>query len=73
MNEDALRALIREAISRHLDPQAGPPQPPFATTPVTLLTHASHYRYGLPAGDGPCLIEPTVTCNHCGYCQSHGH
>jgi len=24
-------------------------------------------------GDGPCLIEPAVTCNHCGYCKSYGH
>jgi hypothetical protein len=73
MNEDALRALIREAVARRLDPVSAPVQPPLRTTPVTLLTHASHYRYGLPAGDGPCLIEPAVTCNHCGYCQSHGH
>ena len=72
MNEDALRALIRDTVARHLDRPESPPLP-FRTTPVTLLTHASHYRYGLPAGDGPCLIEPTVTCNHCGYCQSHGH
>jgi hypothetical protein len=30
----------------------------------------------LPAGadgDGPCIIEPAVTCNHCGYCKSYGH
>ena len=20
-----------------------------------------------------CVIEPSVTCNHCGYCRSHGH
>ena len=24
-------------------------------------------------GDGACLIEPTVRCNHCGYCLSYGH
>ena len=27
----------------------------------------------LPVGadsDGPCLIEPAVICNHCGYCKS---
>jgi hypothetical protein len=23
--------------------------------------------------DGACLIEPSVRCNHCGYCQSYGH
>jgi hypothetical protein len=38
--------------------------------------HASHLL--LPVmrggdGDGACLIEPTVRCNHCGYCQSYGH
>ena len=22
---------------------------------------------------GPCLIEPSVRCNHCGFCQSYGH
>ena len=30
----------------------------------------------LPAGmdtDGPCMIEPAVACNHCGYCKSYGH
>jgi len=39
----------------------------------TPAGHASHYRYVLPESDGPCLIEPTVQCNHCGFCQSHGH
>jgi hypothetical protein len=38
--------------------------------------HASHAMFILPTGldaDGPCLIEPAVTCNHCGYCKSFGH
>ncbi len=29
--------------------------------------------FALPAGadaDGPCIIEPAVACNHCGYCKS---
>lgn len=75
MNEDALRALIREAIARRSDPR----QPGAEATdrgPAQLLAlgaHASHFRYALPDSGGPCLIEPTVQCNHCGYCQSHGH
>jgi predicted Zn-ribbon and HTH transcriptional regulator len=73
MNEDALRALIRQAVARHLAPDAAPPQAAFRTDPLTVLTHASHFRYTLPDSGGPCLIEPTVACNHCGYCQSHGH
>ena len=69
MDEDALRALVRDAVARHLGGQPG--QPP--DRPVNLLAHPSHYRYTLPESDGPCVIEPSVRCNHCGYCQSHGH
>lgn len=70
MNEDALRALIRESIARHL---GEPPPTQLPQVPVTFVSHASHYRYALPPSDGPCLIEPGVACNHCGYCESHGH
>jgi hypothetical protein len=58
MNEDALRALVRDV---------GAP-------PLSFAPHSSHYRYAaLPSSGGPCLIEPNVRCNHCGYCESHGH
>ena len=72
MNEDELRALVRDAVARHL---GGPAQTPSgAPVRTTVLTHPSHYRFtSLPKSDGPCIIEPTVTCNHCGYCESHGH
>ena len=73
MNEDALRALIRQAVARHLTPDASLSQAPVRSEPVTFVTHASHFRYPLPGSGGPCLIEPAVTCNHCGYCESHGH
>jgi hypothetical protein len=26
-----------------------------------------------PAGETECVIEPTVTCNHCGHCLCYGH
>jgi hypothetical protein len=32
--------------------------------------------FTVPSGadaDGPCIIEPAVMCNHCGYCKSMGH
>ena len=70
MNEDALRALVREAVARHLAPGARP-QPD--ERPLAFSAHASHFRYALPESDGPCLIEPAVACTHCGFCQSHGH
>ena len=70
MDEDLLRAMIREAVSRRLGAEN---QPPANAEPLPLRAHASHYRYDLPDSGGPCLIEPGVPCNHCGYCQSHGH
>ncbi len=67
--EDELRAMVRESIARALSRQdAAAP-----AAPVTILTHSSHHRYVLPESGGACLIEPAVACNHCGYCQSHGH
>jgi hypothetical protein len=73
MNEDALRALIRQAIARQLTPGERAPEAALRSVSPAVLTDASHYRYALPESGGPCIIEPTVPCNHCGYCQSHGH
>ena len=70
MNEDMLRAMVREAVTRRLAVQGAAPA---AAEPATRAMQASHFRYVLPESDGPCLIEPSVQCNHCGYCQSHGH
>jgi hypothetical protein len=71
MNEDALRALVRETLAR-LDSTPTPRQPDPGTL-LSFTSHPSHYQYALTPSDGPCLIEPAVQCNHCGYCQSHGH
>jgi hypothetical protein len=71
MNEDALRALVRETLARMSAPAA--PAPPDASRLLQFTSDPSHYQYDLPPSDGPCLIEPGVPCNHCGYCQSHGH
>jgi hypothetical protein len=78
MTDEQLRALVRDAVARHLG--QAPPAPGATAAPATAMTmvlrHASHHRYALASGgdaDGPCLIEPAVMCNHCGFCQSHGH
>ena len=77
MNEEALRALVRETIARQL-----PGPKPSAKRGEGLIHdepwrgHASHLLLSVASGDdldGPCLIEPAVRCNHCGYCQSVGH
>ena len=70
MNEQELRAIVRETLARRA---AAPGPAPFHGAPVPFVPHASHHRYELPADGDACLIEPAVTCNHCGYCQSHGH
>ena len=79
MTELELRALVRDAIARHLTPLADAPlpRPEAVAMPASFLRqHASHGMFTLPDGadsDGPCVIEPAVLCNHCGYCKSMGH
>ena len=82
MTEQELRALVREAIARHLTGGTAPVRPrpappaPRAFAPSHPVSHASHRLLLVPDGsdgDGPCVIEPAVMCNHCGYCKSYGH
>ena len=89
MNEQDVRALVREAIERHL----GRPErsakaehyerPAFETASIVRSAGlqaghpASHMLLkvlpGSEVDDGMCVIEPRVRCNHCGFCQSYGH
>jgi len=80
MTEQELRALVREAISRHVSgtvaqhrSAAAPSHPdPVRRAPA----HVSHGMFVVPdgaEGEGPCIIEPAVMCTHCGYCKSYGH
>ena len=84
MNEDAIRALVRDIVAHHLAGgraewahQHSQTAPHAHGSPgVPLAWHSSHARYRVISGEeaeGPCFIEPAVRCNHCGYCQSHGH
>jgi hypothetical protein len=68
-----LRMLVREAIARHVPTGAeSGPGPTQSDLPGTFSSH-SRFLLVPGGGDGPCLIEPTVRCNHCGYCQTYGH
>jgi len=71
MTEQELRALVRDVIAQ----QAGAPAPPDpASIPLpSVRHHASHALFVIPAQGDACVIEPGVTCNHCGYCKSYGH
>jgi hypothetical protein len=70
MTEQELRALVRDALGKHAAHASEPARVPSARQ------HPSHAVIAVPAGadgDGLCIIEPAVTCNHCGYCKSLGH
>lgn len=73
MTEDELRAVVRTAIAR----VRGASQKPFANqNSLKPGQHPSHALFRVNSGadeSGPCIIEPAVPCNHCGYCQSMGH
>ena len=79
MNDDELRALIRAAI------QTAPGSAPRAQCESRRRAASGRrswrrrqisfgrYRSSGAEDDSACLIEPAVRCNHCGYCQCHGH
>jgi hypothetical protein len=77
ISDQELRALVREAIARNGRTAGVSPDSTGQSVPgIFDRMHASHGRLPLAGGsegDGSCLIEPSVRCNHCGYCQSLGH
>lgn len=75
MNESDLRALVREAVARHMGrPQAEPQMSLPSHPPLASGSHPSHALYlTLINSTDACIIEPSVPCEHCGYCKTHGH
>ena len=68
MTEQELRELVRSVIAqRDVRPN------PSTTVLASVRQHASHALFVIPAQGDSCVIEPAVTCNHCGYCKSYGH
>lgn len=81
MDEQQVRALVRQAIARHLGPPAPAapvaamrphPAPPLPAAADAAISHA-RFHLVRPPGEVECLIEPAVACNHCGFCQCYGH
>jgi hypothetical protein len=76
MTEQELRALVRDAIAKHgVGPAGRSGAPSSAPVPMLVTGHSSHAMFSLAPADpeGRCVIEPSVQCNHCGYCKSYGH
>ena len=79
MTDQELRELVRESIAKQLGGGQGRAQTRETHAGPSMVDsrlHASHAIYHLErdaADAGPCIIEPSVPCNHCNYCKSHGH
>ena len=68
--------MVRASIARQMGPTAGEAGGPGGGAAVARQSHASFALLPLSRGgdgDGACIIEPSVRCNHCGYCLSYGH
>jgi hypothetical protein len=74
LSEQELREMIRDAIARALGRDSTVAPAGSDDRGAAPRTHASHALFALiQTGDGECVIEPSVRCNHCGYCKSLGH
>lgn len=78
MTDAELCQMVRDAVAKHLGGSAQPPQPsavrPGGARPAAGVDHPSHDVYlTIVNTTDACVVEPGVTCNHCGYCKSHGH
>ena len=79
MTGSDVRAAVDAAIRQHLDarrsaPTVGATQA-VAAIPQGDPSHGRFLRAALPGDppDGRCVIEPSVECTGCGYCESRGH
>jgi hypothetical protein len=75
VTDDELREMVRDAIRRRAG-RGVVQEGADASVAAVSRDHASHALLPLARGgdgDGACLIEPSVRCNHCGYCLSYGH
>ena len=73
MDEQQLRELVREAIARHLGPSPAAPVPATVGAVPAATIAVAQFHLPRPPGEVDCLIEPSVTCTHCGHCLCYGH
>ena len=78
MDEQQLRTLVRAAIARHLGPEGVLPAAPAPAVPVPITPPpgsiaVARFHVARAPGEVDCVIEPSVTCTHCGHCLCYGH
>jgi hypothetical protein len=54
-------------------PASATPSPGAAPALAAVPISFARFHLGRPAGETECVIEPSVTCDHCGHCQCYGH
>jgi len=70
MTEQEIRTVVRQVLAARGVVQTPPLQANSAGPHPSHL----HLRMVAPTEPGsPCVIEPAVGCNQCGYCVSQGH
>jgi len=69
MTDEEIRTVVRQVLAARgaaCTPAQGSAAGPHPSTQRLSMV--------LPTEPGsPCVIEPAVTCNNCGYCVSQGH
>ncbi len=67
--------MVRESIARHLAVDDATVRADGRTRRTAARARQPPASAARRSGDedGACLIEPSVRCNHCGYCLSLGH
>lgn len=80
MNDHELRQFVRQAIQGLVsapavhDLSSAASSVQLVPESVPFGDHASHAMYlQLMNTSTACVIEEHVSCDHCGYCKSHGH
>ena len=79
MTEQELRELVRRLVHDRLGTaphHVSAHHPHMPAQLIDVRHHPSHATFRVPDGaetGGPCVIEPHVSCDHCGYCKSMGH
>jgi hypothetical protein len=71
MNEQEIRSVIRDVLAaRGIDARGGGASAPQNARHPSMLRMSMVVPTELGS---PCVIEPNVGCNQCGYCVSLGH
>jgi hypothetical protein len=81
MTEQELRTLVRQAIAQQMagprpsaEARAASEGGSFGGQAHRVGASLGSAQFAVPSGpEGTCIIEPSVMCNHCGYCKSYGH